>query len=108
MQIADRLRGRARSGLVMALLAAASARAEQCQRCGWSPPPTPATLAASTIGELRTALGRVQPGTTILLEDGEYPLDGVSLEVRVPRVVIRARSGNRSRAVIRGPGMDSR
>lgn len=79
-----------------------------CRRCGWEPPSARATSRVRSINELRRELGRCKPGTTILLEDGEYRLEGNQLDISVPRVVLRAGSRDRSRVVIRGAGMDER
>jgi len=60
------------------------------------------------MSELRRAIGSAKPGTTVLLEDGDYRLDGNQLDISTPGIVLRARSGDRSRAVIRGAGMAER
>jgi len=58
------------------------------------------------MNELRGAVRRAKPGTTILLEDGDYLLNGAQLEVAVPDLVLRGKKGQQSRAHIRGRGMD--
>jgi len=81
---------------------------ESCPRCGWSPPKTTATMTVRTMNELRRAVSRAGPGTTILLEDGVYHLNGAQLDISVPRLVLRGSQGPRSRAAIRGRGPDER
>jgi hypothetical protein len=58
--------------------------------------------------QLRGALRAAEPSTTILLEDGDYPLDGVSLDLSAPGVVLRAKRGQAGRVHIRGGGMGER
>jgi hypothetical protein len=55
--------------------------------------------------ELREAVSRARPGTTILLQDGIYQLDRM-LSIAVPGLVLRGQSGDRRRVVLRGRGMD--
>jgi hypothetical protein len=61
-----------------------------------------------TVGELRRAIDRARPESTILLDDGIYQLDGVTLDIPVRGLVLRGRKGQRSRALVRGRGMDER
>ena len=56
---------------------------------------------ASQLGGLAR---QVAPGTTILLEDGHYPLDGGTLHLIQPGVTLRSRSGRRSGVVLDGGG----
>ena len=51
---------------------------------------------------------RAERGTTILLEDGVYRLDGGRLAVQVPGLVLAGKNGDASRVVIQGRGMDER
>lgn len=64
-------------------------------------------LTVRSMAGLREALGRARPGTTILLEDGVYPLDRM-VDLGVPDLVLRGKGGDRSRATLRGRGMDER
>ena len=82
--------------------------AEPCPRCGWNPPPTAATVVVNSMGDLRRAVNRAQPGSTILLGDGLYQLDGVTLDIRVRGLVLRGQKGRQSRVLIRGHGMGER
>jgi hypothetical protein len=43
-----------------------------------------------------------------MLEDGTYPLDGVTLDIVIPRLVLRGKNGSRSRVSIQGRGMGER
>ena len=98
-------------GCIMALLVASwpsLAWGETCSRCGWDAPRTSVSVTVSGMSNLRRALNRARPGTTILLEDGVYQLDGVTLDVSVRGLVLRGKNGQRSRVLIRGRGMDER
>jgi hypothetical protein len=96
-------------GSAWLLLAAfpSPSNAEPCRRCNWSHPETEATLTVGSLAELREVLGRARPGTTILLDDGVYLLDRM-LDLPVPDLVLRGKSGDRSRVVFRGQGMEER
>jgi hypothetical protein len=87
---------------------AALAGAEPCPRCGWNPPPTAATAIVNNMGDLRRAVNRAKPGSTILLGDGLYQLDGVTLDIPVRGLVLRGQKGRQSRVLIRGHGMGER
>jgi hypothetical protein len=87
---------------------AALAGAEPCPRCGWNPPPTAATVIVNSMGDLRRAVSRAKPGSTILLGDGLYQLDGVTLDIPVRGLVVRGQKGRQSRVLIRGHGMGER
>ncbi len=73
-------------------------------RCVWTPPQTSITRTVRNMGELRRRVAEAKPGTTILLEDGEYRLDRM-LDITTDRVVIRGRSGDRDKVIVRGDGM---
>jgi hypothetical protein len=81
---------------------------DPCPRCGWGPPRTAAAAVVRTIGELRRAVATAATESTILLEDGVYDLGGSTLDIPVRGLVLRGRNGPKSRALIRGPGMDRR
>lgn len=78
--------------------------AAECPRCGWSPPETTATIPIRPNQDLYKALSQARPGTTILLEDGVYQLGG-ALQVLAPDIVLRGRSGDRSKVVLTGRSM---
>lgn len=70
----------------------------------------PRTATARTVRqphELLEAVGSARPGTTILLEDGEYRLPR-TVEIASPDVVLRGKSGDPSRVRLVGAGMDER
>jgi len=75
-----------------------------CSRCDWVFPKTKATRSVRNMAELRRALASARPSTTIILGDGVYPLDGDHLAIDVPQIVLRGRSSDPSRVVIRGSG----
>ena len=51
---------------------------------------------------------RAERGTTILLEDGVYRLDGHRLAVQVPGLVLHREEWGAPRVVIQGRGIDKR
>src|SRR3954449_11372833 len=78
-----------------------SAPAASCSRCGWSPPRTRFTQTVRPGSDLIRIIRLAQPDTSILLEDGVYSLDG-TLQILTPGVVLRGKSGDRSRVSLRG------
>jgi hypothetical protein len=79
--------------------------AAPCRRCGWDAPSTAYGVTVHSLPELRDAVQRARPGTTIRLADGVYRLDRM-LDLPVPDLVLRGRSGDRSRVAIVGRGLD--
>jgi len=65
------------------------------------PPPTGNAIRAGTVEELFAAVARVQPGETILVEEGHYWMPRY-LEIRTDRVTLRGASGRRERVVLDG------
>jgi hypothetical protein len=56
--------------------------------------------------ELKAALeaaNRTKAAATLLLADGTYGLDGPTLEIQCPGLVVRSASGNRDAVIVRGP-----
>jgi hypothetical protein len=80
------------------------AAAAGCPRCGWSPPEGVASVTLKPGDDLWEALHRAGPGTTVLLEDGTYGLQG-ALQIVARNVVVRGKSGDRSKVVLRGDSM---
>ncbi len=78
--------------------------AADCPRCDWTFPKTRATRSVRNMSELRKALAGARPSTTIVLGDGVYQLNGDHLNITVPQIVLRGRSSDPSRVVIRGSG----
>jgi hypothetical protein len=81
-----------------------AASVDQPQSCRWHVPRTGTEETVSTVAELRSALRRVRPDTTILLQPGIYQLTE-TLEMTVPRVVLRGVDRDRSKVVLRGSSM---
>ncbi len=75
-----------------------------CERCGWEPPKTKRNVTVGSVTALKSVLTRATRGTTILLTDGIYKIDA-TLHILSPGVVLRGKSGNRSKVIIRGEGM---
>jgi hypothetical protein len=86
------------------LVPASQTRARPGNDCGWSPPVTKRTVSVRRADELVRAAASVGPGTTILLEDGTYQLNQM-VDLPVAGTVLRSRSGQPDKVVIRGRGM---
>ena len=76
-----------------------------CPRCAWRPPAATRTVDVDDVGALQRAVAEARPGDTILLADGRYPLQRM-LEIAVPNVTLRSRSGNPDQVVLHGRGME--
>ena len=94
------------------LLAAALTQARQdhdhptaCPRCAWRLPAATRTVPVADVAELHRAVAQARPGDAILLADGRYALQR-GLEIAVPGVTLRSRSGNPDRVVLHGRGME--
>jgi hypothetical protein len=70
--------------------------------CPPLPPPGGMVVTVSTVAGLESAVNHAAPGTTILVADGYYPLDGVYLLFDTPGVTLRSASGNREAVVLDG------
>lgn len=60
----------------------------------------------ASMAEFKAALetaNRGKTAATLLLADGTYLLDGATLEIQCPGLVIRSASGNRDAVLVRGP-----
>lgn len=71
----------------------------------YCPPLSPAigdVFRVSTVAGLRDAVRRLAPGTTILVADGTYHLDGEALWIDVPNVSLRSASGKREAVILDG------
>ncbi len=75
-----------------------------CPRCGWASSKGVAFVTLKPGDDLWDALHRAKPGTTVLLEDGTYNLRG-ALQIIAPDIVMRGKSGDRSKVVLRGESM---
>ena len=94
--------------LAAALLVSASGsygkEDDTSSRCAWAPPQRSRTVAVRTESELVQAVRSSGPQTAILLEDGDYALQG-TLELRSADMVLASRSGDASKVVLHGDGM---
>jgi len=90
------------SALAAALAAVVGAGLVHAAPCQPLPPPTGPTVTVSTVAELIGAVDGATPGSTILLSDGIYDLDGAYLRIAVPNVTLRSASGDRDSVVLDG------
>jgi len=70
--------------------------------CPPLPPPSGNVVDVSTVTQLEAAVNSAAPGTTILIADGTYNLNGVYLRFDVPGVTLRSASGDREAVVLNG------
>lgn len=70
--------------------------------CAPLPSPSGAIVNVSTVAELESAVNSATAGTTILVANGTYNLNGVYLWFGVSNVTLRSASGNRQAVVIDG------
>ena len=93
--------------LFVVTTATAAASEESCQPASWKRPKDARTVTVRNADELVAAVRRAEPGTVVLLGDGEYRLRS-SLDFAKPDVVLASESGHRDRVVIRGDGMNEK
>jgi hypothetical protein len=84
------------------LIGLAVAPAIDSQACAPLPPPGGNLVNVSTVSQLASAVNAATSGTTILIANGTYNLDGAYLRVAVPNVTLRSASGNREAVVLDG------
>ncbi len=70
--------------------------------CSPLPPPGGVVVNVSTVAGLESAVNHAASGTTILVADGNYNLNGVYLRFDTPGVTLRSASGNREAVVLDG------
>jgi hypothetical protein len=70
--------------------------------CPQLPPPSETIIKVDTVEQLQHAVRNAIPGTTILVADGTYNLDGICLVFNVPDVTLRSASGDRAAVVLDG------
>ena len=70
--------------------------------CPALPPPTGNIVNVSIVTQLENVVNAAISGTTILVADGTYNLDGVYLRFATPNVTLRSASGNREAVVLDG------
>ena len=68
--------------------------------CPPLPPPAGTIVSVSGVAQLEDAVNAATSGTTILVADGTYNLNGVYLRFAVPNVTLRSASGNREAVVL--------
>ncbi|GAB4526288.1 MAG: hypothetical protein Kow0063_00380 [Anaerolineae bacterium] len=76
--------------------------AQSDEACPPLPPPSGNVVHVSTVAQLQNAVNTATSGTTILVADGTYHLNGVYLRFAVPGVTLRSASGNREAVVLDG------
>ena len=89
----------------VALASPAASRQTGCPRCGWKPPEAARTVVVRTVDELERAVETAGPRLTILVADGRYALRRM-VHFAAPGVTLRGQSGNPSRVVLYGDGME--
>jgi hypothetical protein len=97
--------------LALALSAAAAMRPDATQAaprriapalCAPLPPSSGNVVTVSSVAQLQNAVNGAAAGTTILVQDGTYNLDGGYLRIAAPNVTLRSASGNPQAVVIDG------
>ncbi|HTP11232.1 MAG TPA: hypothetical protein VMP08_23415 [Anaerolineae bacterium] len=72
------------------------------QACAPLPPPGGNIVNVSTVQQLEDAVNAATSGTTILIANGTYNLDGVYLRIAAPNVTLRSASGDREAVILDG------
>ncbi|CAG0926811.1 hypothetical protein TFLX_00214 [Thermoflexales bacterium] len=72
------------------------------QACSPLPPPGGTIVNVSSVLQLENAVNSAASGTTILIANGTYNLDGVYLRIDVPNITLRSASGNREAVILDG------
>ena len=70
--------------------------------CPPLPPPSETIIKVDTVEQLQRAVNNATTGATILVADGTYNLDGVSLVFNTPYVTLRSASGDHAAVVLDG------
>ena len=71
------------------------------------PQPTTGIVRVSSTEELFAAAGKATPGTTILVADGDYPIDRPIVLRSRKDLTIRGASGNPAKVTLRGAGWEA-
>lgn len=90
------------AAVLLAVSGTASAGEQSASACPPLPPPAGSIVSVSNVDELVGAVNNSASGTTILVEDGTYNLDGAYLRVAAPGVTLRSASGFREAVVLDG------
>jgi hypothetical protein len=72
------------------------------QACAPLPPPSGTIVNVSTVPQLVSAVNSATSGTTIVIANGTYNLNGEYLRLAVPNVALRSASGNREAVILDG------
>jgi hypothetical protein len=72
------------------------------QACAPLPPPSGTIVNVSSVSQLVNAVNTATSGTTILIANGTYNLNGEYLRLAVPNVTSRSASGNREAVILDG------
>ena len=72
------------------------------QACTPLPSPSGNLINVSTVSQLVNAVNAATSGTTILIANGTYNLDGAYLRIEAPDVTLRSASGNREAVILDG------
>jgi hypothetical protein len=86
---------------------ASSALAIGSNVCLSLPPAEGTVINVGTVAQLQRAVRSASPGTTILVADGTYNLNGIVMVFNVPDVTLRSAAGDRAVVVLDG-GYESR
>lgn len=70
--------------------------------CAPLAPPSGMIVNVATVAQLQSAVNSATAGTTILIADGTYNLDGTYLRVAASNVTLRSASGNRDAVILDG------
>lgn len=76
--------------------------AQAADLCAPLPPPFGSTVSVSNVAQLVTAVNTAASGTTILVANGTYNLNGNYLRFDTPNVTLRSASGDRAAVILDG------
>ena len=76
--------------------------ASASQPCAPLPTPSGSIVRISSVNDLVNAVNSASSGTTILIADGTYLLNGAYLRIDTPNITLRAESGKREAVILDG------
>jgi hypothetical protein len=88
--------------LLQPWLVGASQASPASSLCAPLPAPTGAVIEVSSVTSLVNAVNSAVAGTTILVDNGNYALNGAYLRFAAPDVALRSKSGNREAVILDG------
>lgn len=88
--------------MVSGIAGVVSSLAAGSRVCPPLPSPSDTIIKVATVEQLQHAVRNAIPGTTILVADGTYNLNGVSLVFNTPNVTLRSASGDHAAVVLDG------